>query len=164
MAVRLEKLGAQLPDDPVILQQGDGAGIRIETSVKVGDDEVRRWFPRVGRHEALQRFQTGDHEPIEDAGLLLLDTSVRPMRTLVAGHGGCATQAAMDALLDEETISRELHDSHDGASILGPGKLMQVIAVRCRKTTARPYVDDFAYEREDWAAYTVRPRTWRRAA
>ncbi len=158
----LKKLGADLPKKPLILQQGAGAGVRVDPAVRVGDADQRHWFPRVGRREALRRFQEGDFAPVEDAGILMLDTSVRPMLAFIAGHGGCATLAAMDALQDEETISRELADSHDGASILGPGRLMQVVAVKCRKSSNRPNVDDFCFTRRDWVAYTLRPPTWQR--
>jgi hypothetical protein len=150
-------LGFTLPKRPLIFQQTDACGVRLRSPVKVNDSEERTWFPRVGRYEALRRFQAGDRGPFEDSGLLMLDVVSRPMLAFLAGHGGCGTLATLRALLDEETISQELAASHEGGSILGPGRLMQVVEARCTKRTLRANVDDLEFGPGDWWAYTLRP-------
>jgi hypothetical protein len=129
-------------------------GVRLAAPVKTDKGE-KSFFPRVGRHEALRRFQEGDRGPYEDAGILMLDTTCNPMLCLIAGHGGCGTQAALQALLDDEAISRDLARSEHGGSVLGPGRLLQVVEVVCTKRTDRERVDDLEFQPGDWTAYTL---------
>ncbi len=157
-----KELGVSDSGEPRIVQRTESrCGVRLKRPVTTASGEEKTFFPRVGRNEALQRFQKGDRGPFEDAGLLMLDTSCRPMLCVLAGHGGCGTQAALQALLDEETISRELAASHAGGSLLGPGRVMQVVEVHCSKRTPRLHVDDLEFGSNDWCAYALRPPRWR---
>jgi hypothetical protein len=142
--------------DPLLTRSGKQCGVRLATPVITKNGQATSFFPRVGRDEALLRFQQRDPGPYDDAGILMLDITCLPMLCLVAGHGGCGTQAALQALLDDENISRELAASQHGGSVLGPGRVMQVVEVRCMKRTPRVNVDDLEFKAGDWTAHTLR--------
>jgi hypothetical protein len=151
-----KKLGPRYLPDATIMRRSKECGVRLASAVTTRGGEERSFFPRVGREEALRRFKKGDRGPYDDAGLLMLDTTCLPMLCLIAGHGGCGTQAALQALLDDENISRELALSQQGGSVLGQGRAMQVVEVRCTKRTERVHVDDLEFKSGDWIAHTLR--------
>jgi hypothetical protein len=142
------------PDSLLMRRSKSTCGVRLAAPVMTSGG-LKNFFPRVGRDDVLRRFQEADRGPYEDAGILMLDTTCVPMLCLVAGHGGCGTQAALQALLDDEAISRDLVRSQQGGSVLGPGRLMQVIEVCCTKRTERERVDDLEFQPGDWTAYTL---------